>query len=112
MLTVDTPVWGDEWCIKEALTCAISLLGVPYDCQDQQEEAVVIFQRASQGFEKTLGPDRAGTLKIVYSLGDFYTEQGRREEAMAMYQRASQDFEKAFGTALWSSASRSIQSLQ
>jgi tetratricopeptide (TPR) repeat protein len=56
-----------------------------------------MYQRALQGFEKTLGLDHTSTLDTVNNLGNLYSDQGKLVEAEQMYQRALQGYEKALG---------------
>ena len=60
-------------------------------------EAEELYQRALQGYEKTLGADHTWTLRTVNHLGLMYSDQGRLKEAEEMYQRALQGREKALG---------------
>jgi Tfp pilus assembly protein PilF len=49
-----------------------------------------MYQRALQGFEKTLGLEHTSTLQIVNNLGNLFVDQGKLGEAEQMYQRALQ----------------------
>lgn len=58
-------------------------------------EAVEIYQRALQGFEKALGPDHTSMLDTVHNLGILYLDQGKLSEAEQLFYRALQGSEKA-----------------
>ena len=81
----------------EAILDAIHLLGYLYSDQGKLAEAEEMYQRALQGFEKTLGAEHTSTLDIVKNLGILYANQGRLAEAEEMYQRALQGYENIFG---------------
>jgi len=44
-----------------------------------------MWQRALQGYEKTLGPERPSTLMTVNNLGALYRDQGKLGEAETMW---------------------------
>ncbi|KIW32510.1 uncharacterized protein PV07_04047 [Cladophialophora immunda] len=65
--------------------------------QVQLKAGEEIYERALQGYEKTLGPEHTSTLDIVHNLGLLYSNQGKLKEAEEMYERALQGCEKALG---------------
>ncbi|RYO76931.1 hypothetical protein DL762_009601 [Monosporascus cannonballus] len=67
-----------------------------------------MYQRALQGFEKTLGPHHTSTLDTVHNLGNLYadqvnnlgilySDQGKPKEAEEMFQRAVQGYNAILG---------------
>ncbi|KAL9103273.1 MAG: hypothetical protein Q9163_001675 [Psora crenata] len=80
---------GREW--------ALHTLGLIFSEVGRLNEAEIIYQRALQGYEKTLGPDHISTLGTVNNLGVLYTDLGRLDEAEIMCQRALQGREQALG---------------
>jgi tetratricopeptide (TPR) repeat protein len=80
---------GRQWVLHS--------LGDLYSDLRRLNEAEKMYQRALQGYEKTLGPDNTLTLDTVNNLGLLYADLGRLKEAEKMYQRALQGCEKALG---------------
>ena len=56
-----------------------------------------MYQRALEGYEKTLRRDHISTLNTVNNLGTLYADQGKLGEVEKMYQRALEGYEKALG---------------
>jgi tetratricopeptide (TPR) repeat protein len=75
-------------------------LGNMFANQEQHIKAEKMYQRALQGFEKTLGPNHTLTLQAVSNLGSSYACQDMLAEAEKMYERALRGFEKAFESKL------------
>jgi tetratricopeptide (TPR) repeat protein len=76
---------------------AMNSLGILYANQDRLAEAESMYQRALEGFKRTLGSEHLSTLQTVYNLGILYRDQGRLKEAESMSQRAMEGFEEALG---------------
>ncbi|KAF2735262.1 hypothetical protein EJ04DRAFT_395228, partial [Polyplosphaeria fusca] len=79
----------------------VNNLGNLYADQGKLVEAEKMYQRALQGYEKTLGLDIATsyvpTLNTAYNLGLLYTRQGNVNEARKMYVRALAGYQTVFG---------------
>jgi tetratricopeptide (TPR) repeat protein len=60
-----------------------------------RQQAVQMYQRALQGYEKAWGPEHTSTLNTVNNLGILYADLGQLDKAEKMYQRALQGKEKA-----------------
>jgi hypothetical protein len=56
-------------------------LGLLYKAQGKGKEAVVLIERAMNGYEKVFGPDYRWTIEAASNLVDLYQEEGRIEEA-------------------------------
>ncbi|KAN0067763.1 hypothetical protein V8E54_014010 [Elaphomyces granulatus] len=83
--------------IADGMERELRRLGLLYADQGKLDEAEKMYQRALQGYEKTLGPDHTSTLHTVNNLGALYADQGKLDEAEKMYQRALQGYEEAWG---------------
>jgi hypothetical protein len=64
---------------------------------EDRQQAVQMYRRALQGYEKAWGLEHTLTLDIVNNLGLLYADLGRLDKAEKMHQRALQGYEKAWG---------------
>ncbi|KAA8894431.1 hypothetical protein FN846DRAFT_819409 [Sphaerosporella brunnea] len=55
------------------------------------------YQRAMDGYEKTLGRDHASTLNTVNNMASAFDDQGKYDKALEWYQRALDGYEKTLG---------------
>ncbi|KAH6881067.1 hypothetical protein B0T10DRAFT_609259 [Thelonectria olida] len=87
-------IWnsGDESAIT-----SLHMLGILYKDQGKFKEAEEMYERALEGYKKTLGPDHTSTLDTVNNLGLLYSDQGKFKEAEEMYERALEGYETALG---------------
>ncbi|KAH7132768.1 acyl transferase/acyl hydrolase/lysophospholipase, partial [Dactylonectria macrodidyma] len=99
----DVVVW---YISDELVTGSLHMLGMLYSDQGKFQEAEEIYERALEGYEKTLGPHHTSTLNTVNNLGLLYLDQGKFKEAEEMYERALEGREKALGPQHTSTLSR------
>jgi tetratricopeptide (TPR) repeat protein len=72
-------------------------LGTLLEDQGKMKEAEVVYHRALDGKEKSLGSEHTSTLRTVNNLGILFRKQGKLKEAEVMYQRALDGQEKSLG---------------
>jgi tetratricopeptide (TPR) repeat protein len=60
-------------------------------------KALEWYQRALDGFEKTLGKDHPSTLSTVHNMGSVFDHQGEYGKALEWYQRALDGRLKIYG---------------
>jgi tetratricopeptide (TPR) repeat protein len=78
---------------NEGMEESLQNLGSLYADQGKLDQAEKMYQRALQGWEKSLGPDHASTITTVNSLGNLHIRQSKLDEAEKMFQRALQNLE-------------------
>jgi tetratricopeptide (TPR) repeat protein len=82
---------------EEGMELSLHKLGYLFTTLGKLDEAEQMYQRALQGYEKTLGPDHTSTLQTVSNLGILYKYQGKLDDAETTFQRALQGREKTLG---------------
>ncbi|KAH9903875.1 kinesin light chain [Xylariomycetidae sp. FL2044] len=71
-------------------------LGNLYSDQGKLKEVEEMYERALQGYEKTLGPDHISTLDTVNNLDLLYSDQSQLKETEEVYQQALEGFDIIF----------------
>ena len=64
---------------------------------DPDDKNLELYQRALDGYEKTLGNDHPNTLNTVNHIAGVYDSQGEYPKALQWYQRALDGYEKTLG---------------
>jgi tetratricopeptide (TPR) repeat protein len=70
---------------------------VLYDNQHRIDEAILLIERALEGYERTRGNDDKMTIDAIDKLGTIYASSGRHRDAEAILKRAACGYEKLFG---------------
>ena len=73
---------------ESSLNSAFHCMGILYMDQGKLVEAEAMFQRALEGYKKTLGSDHISTFDTINNMGLLYKKQGKLVEAEKMYRRA------------------------
>lgn len=88
--------------INEEVSYALHNMGVLLSDRGNLGKAEQMYQRALEGYDKTLGPDRilsyVPALNNAYSYGVLFEDQGSLIDAKFMYTRALRGYKLVFGT--------------
>jgi uncharacterized protein HemY len=60
-------------------------------------EAEGLFNRALQGYERSLGPEHTSSLEVIAALGHLYMIQRKPDEAEESFKRSLQGYESSLG---------------
>jgi tetratricopeptide (TPR) repeat protein len=74
-----------------------NFVGLVLDAKADYAAAIEYYQRALDGFEKTLGQDHPSTLDSINNMGLVLSNQGQYGKALEWYQRALDGCEKTLG---------------
>ena len=93
------------WCSENIATKCISIATsttkhswfrtqLVLQIQKHFYEAELLYRRALEGSERTLGPDHSDTLNSVNNLGSLLQDRGQLDEAESLYRRALEGSER------------------
>jgi tetratricopeptide (TPR) repeat protein len=72
-------------------------VGSVLDVTGEYRGALEWYQRALDGYEKTLGKDNPSTLRTFHNMAIVFDNQGEYDKALGWYQRALDGYEKTLG---------------